>query len=87
MSFVSLTIAALLAPAGRPAAAPVHFNFSVDWAAGGPATTLPMANFSVRKLEAFVCESRWLPPDPHVSDRVWNGMPSSSVHTALHLST
>ena len=32
---------------------PSCFSLAVDWASGGPATTLPTANFSVRKLEAF----------------------------------
>ena len=35
------------------AAAPEPWSFEVDWASGGPATTLPAPTFSVRKLEAF----------------------------------
>ena len=35
-----------------------NFNFAVDWSSGGVATTLPIGNFSVCKLEAVV-----YPPD------------------------
>ena len=75
MSPASLALAALLAAAERPhesaaTPAPVHFNFSVDWSAGGPATTLPLANFSIRKLEAFVCECA----------RVWSVSANVHVH-------
>ena len=33
---------------------PPNFTFAVDWSTGSAATTLPTANFSVRKLEAIV---------------------------------
>ena len=35
-----------------------NFHFAVDWSSGGVATTLPIGNFSVCKLEAVI-----YPPD------------------------
>ena len=45
-------------PPPPPCSGPTCFTFSPDWASGSAATTLPTANFSVRKLEAIV-----YPPD------------------------
>jgi len=46
------------APPPPPCTGSDCFSFSVDWASGSAATTLPTANFSVRKLEAV-----YYPPD------------------------
>ena len=45
-------------PPPAPCSGPSCFSFSVDWASGGAASSLPTANFSVRKLEAV-----YYPPD------------------------
>lgn len=48
-------------PPPTPCSGPTCFSFLPDWKSGGPTTTLPTANFSVRKLEAI-----YYPPDGRI---------------------
>ena len=48
-------------PPPAPCTGPTCFSFVPDWKSGSAATTLPTANFSVRKLEAV-----YYPPDSRV---------------------
>ena len=60
----ALPVAPIPAPPPTPPApctGPTCFSFSPDWKGGGPGTTLPTGNFSVRKLEAI-----YYPPDGRI---------------------